>query len=43
MDRRPVDNGDVIDPQGLQDYWDSFLRSMEADISLRIEDEGGLT
>ena len=30
----------VIGPQGLQDYWDSFLRSMEADISLRIEDEG---
>ena len=30
----------VFGPKGLQDYWDSFLTSMEADISLRIEDEG---
>ena len=30
----------VFGPQGLQDYWDHFLQSMDADIALRIEDEG---
>lgn len=30
----------IYGPDGLQGYWDSFLQSMEADITLRIEDEG---
>ncbi len=34
---RPVP---VIGPAGLHTYWAGFLASMEADISLRIEDEG---
>ncbi|MEM6462629.1 MAG: MBL fold metallo-hydrolase [Pseudomonadota bacterium] len=31
---------EVWGPPGLADYWTSFLQSMEADISIRIEDEG---
>lgn len=34
---RPVP---IIGPSGLTAYWEAFLASMEADISLRIEDEG---
>ncbi len=30
----------VFGPAGLEDYWQSFLQSMHADIALRIEDEG---
>ncbi|WP_370227914.1 MBL fold metallo-hydrolase [Cognatishimia sp.] len=30
----------VYGPAGLDAYWDGFLASMEADIDLRIEDEG---
>ncbi len=30
----------VFGPIGLEDYWQSFLQSMKADIDLRIEDEG---
>lgn len=30
----------VWGPQGLDTYWQSFLTSMQADIDLRIEDEG---
>ncbi|WP_136443842.1 MBL fold metallo-hydrolase [Pacificoceanicola onchidii] len=30
----------VYGPEGLADYWNGFLKSMEADIALRIEDEG---
>ena len=30
----------VIGPAGLEDYWTHFLKAMEFDISLRIEDEG---
>ncbi|MGI9356702.1 MAG: MBL fold metallo-hydrolase [Rhizobiaceae bacterium] len=31
---------DVWGPPGLDEYWHSFLRSMKADIDLRVEDEG---
>ncbi len=31
---------EVWGPEGLDLYWDSFLKSMQADIDLRIEDEG---
>jgi ribonuclease BN (tRNA processing enzyme) len=30
----------IYGPEGLASYWDAFLTSMEADIVLRIEDEG---
>ena len=30
----------IIGPSGLEDYWLDFVRSMRADIELRIEDEG---
>lgn len=30
----------VFGPQGIADYWRGFVRSMEFDIDLRIEDEG---
>lgn len=30
----------IYGPKGLEDYWNNFLRSMKADIELRIEDEG---
>ena len=30
----------VYGPEGLDDYWQAFLQSMEADILLRVEDEG---
>jgi len=30
----------VIGPKGIEDYWQAFLRSMKADIDLRIDDEG---
>lgn len=30
----------IYGPPGLELYWDGFLRSMKADIDLRIEDEG---
>ncbi|MEO0342577.1 MAG: MBL fold metallo-hydrolase [Pseudomonadota bacterium] len=30
----------VIGPSGLKDYWTNFLRSMDDDVALRIEDEG---
>ena len=30
----------VYGPRGLDAYWDAFLRSMDADIALRIADEG---
>ncbi|HID67858.1 MAG TPA: MBL fold metallo-hydrolase [Roseibacterium sp.] len=31
---------EIWGPEGLRQYWDSFLQSMKADIDLRIEDEG---
>jgi len=31
---------DIWGPAGLDAYWAAFLRSMQADIALRIEDEG---
>jgi ribonuclease BN (tRNA processing enzyme) len=31
---------DIYGPIGLEQYWDGFLASMQADIDLRIEDEG---
>ncbi len=31
---------DIWGPQGLDQYWTAFLTSMNADIALRIEDEG---
>ncbi len=31
---------DVWGPPGLELYWESFLKSMQADINLRINDEG---
>ncbi|MEO0637360.1 MAG: MBL fold metallo-hydrolase [Pseudomonadota bacterium] len=31
---------EVYGPPGLSDYWNAFLLSMQADIELRIEDEG---
>ena len=31
---------DIWGPAGLDAYWDGFLASMQADIDLRIEDEG---
>jgi len=31
---------DVYGPAGIQAYWDNFNTSMQADIELRIEDEG---
>ena len=31
---------DIYGPVGIKTYWDSFLASMEADIDLRIADEG---
>jgi len=31
---------EVWGPEGLKQYWDNFLLSMQADIDLRIEDEG---
>ncbi len=31
---------DVWGPDGLQQYWDNFMVSMQADINLRIADEG---
>ena len=31
---------DVWGPEGLLEYWQGFLASMQADIDLRIEDEG---
>lgn len=30
----------VYGPEGLADYWEAFLQSMQADIVLRVEDEG---
>ena len=30
----------VFGPDGIDDYWAAFLRSMDADIALRIADEG---
>ncbi len=30
----------VFGPDGLEEYWTSFLQSMKADIELRMEDEG---
>lgn len=30
----------IYGPEGLSDYWRSFLQSMKFDIALRIEDEG---
>lgn len=30
----------VYGPKGLDAYWDGFIKSMKADIDLRIEDEG---
>lgn len=31
---------DVYGPEGLAQYWDNFVASMQADIDIRIEDEG---
>ncbi len=31
---------DVYGPSGLADYWDGFIKSMQADIELRMADEG---
>jgi len=31
---------DVYGPDGIAAYWDNFIASMQADIDLRIEDEG---
>jgi ribonuclease BN (tRNA processing enzyme) len=33
-------NVDIWGPEGLEKYWNNFLVSMEADIDLRIKDEG---
>jgi len=30
----------VWGPKGIEDYWDNFFKSMQADINLRIDDEG---
>lgn len=30
----------IIGPEGIEKYWQNFLLAMEADIDLRIEDEG---
>ncbi|MBX2884322.1 MAG: MBL fold metallo-hydrolase [Granulosicoccus sp.] len=31
---------EIWGPEGLDSYWENFLQSMQADIDLRIEDEG---
>lgn len=31
---------DIYGPKGIDDYWQGFIASMQADIDLRIEDEG---
>ncbi len=33
-------NIQVWGPEGLETYWNNFLKSMDADIALRIDDEG---
>lgn len=33
-------NVDIWGPEGLEKYWNNFLISMEADIDLRVNDEG---